>query len=108
MCVAHHTPNPLGFNGAAHVLRHVIDNRLECLFETGLGSFNVWTVADKTLVHLAFLSARSLRLTTLIALLGPPSDNSQNIAVASVTTAFGFLQCNTRAKVIFVKVGNLD
>lgn len=42
-------PIPLGFERAAHVLFHVIEDRLESSLEVGLHLFNVGTVADKIL-----------------------------------------------------------
>src|SRR5262245_4415292 len=51
MGVAHHTPNPLGLERAAHMLFHRIENRLEASLEVGLDLFNVRTVAYKILGH---------------------------------------------------------
>ena len=51
MGVAHHKPDPLGFERAAHVLFHIIEDRLEVSLEVGLHLFNVRTVVDKILSH---------------------------------------------------------
>lgn len=51
MGIAHHQPNPLGFEGAAHVLLHVIEDLLKGPLEIGLLLFNVRTVTHKFLSH---------------------------------------------------------
>src|SRR6266850_480866 len=51
MGVAHHKPNPLGLERAAHVLFHLIEERLNASLEIRLVPFNVRTVAHKVLSH---------------------------------------------------------
>ena len=51
MRVAHHKPDPLGFERAAHVLLHVIEDLLQGPIEIGLLLFNVRTVTHKFLSH---------------------------------------------------------
>src|SRR6185369_624332 len=51
MSVAHYKPDSLGFERAAHVLLHVVEDCLKASIEVGLDLFNVRTVADKSLSH---------------------------------------------------------
>src|SRR5258706_10119995 len=54
MGVAHHKPDPLGFERAAHVLFHVIEDLLQASFEIRLNLFNVRTVTHKILSHCCY------------------------------------------------------
>ena len=51
MGVAHHHPDPLGFERSAHVLFHVIEDLPQSPFKIGLEVFDVRTVAHKILCH---------------------------------------------------------
>ena len=62
MGVAHHKPDSLGFERAAHVLFHVVEDGLKASIEVGLDLFNVRTVADKILSHCCLLTRLLVRV----------------------------------------------
>jgi len=51
MGVAHHKPDPLGFERPAHVLFHVIEDLLQGLVEIGFVLFDGRAVTHKCLSH---------------------------------------------------------
>ncbi len=51
MGVAHHKPDPLGFERAAHVLFHVIEDLLQGSVEIGLLLFDGRAITHKRLSH---------------------------------------------------------
>jgi hypothetical protein len=62
MGVAHHKPDPLGFERAAHVLFHVIENLLQGSFEIGLALFDGRTVTHESLSHSCSLASGERRV----------------------------------------------